>query len=195
MEEDVNTEVEDSASEEDSSTEEKTVPYSRFKEINEQKKTAEQERDSLKQKEGVLTPEQQKEKQAKDYLRGLIKEEREAILKAEKDAETQEQKKFEEEVSDILDVNPEVDKEKFLKFIEKDSNEYGISSVKGAMKLYKDMGRVKTDTEEATKEKLSKKPNLPKSEGTPIGTPPDDSNKTLDQIAEEAALESQKGQK
>ena len=63
------------------------------------------------------------------------------------------------------------------------------------MKLYKDMGRVKTDTEEATKEKLSKKPNLPKSEGTPIGTPPDDSNKTLDQIAEEAALESQKGQK
>jgi len=196
MEEDVNTEeVEETSTEEEASASEKTVPYDRFKEINEQKKAAEQERDSLKQKTETLTPEQQKEKQAKDYLRGLTKEVLAEEKKAAKDAETQEQKKFEEEVSDILIVNTEVNKEEFLKFIEDNSDKYGITSVKGAMSLYKDLGKVKSETAEETKERLAKKPNLPKGEGLKAETPPDDSNKTYEQITEEAVLEAEKGRK
>lgn len=177
--------------------EEKTVPYSRFKEVNEQKKTAEQERDSLKKTtEPQLTPEQQKEKQAKDYLRGITKEVLAEEKKAVKEEEVQEQKKFEDEVSDILAVNTDIDKDEFLKFIEDNGDKYGITSVKGAMTLYKDMGKAKTDTEEKTKEDLAKKPNLPKTEGAKPEKSVDDSEKTFQQVVDEELREAEtKGQK
>lgn len=174
----------------------KTVPIGRFKEQYKKTKDLEQEVDSLKQKtEPQLTPEQQKEKQAKDYLRGLIKDERKKVLAEEAEVKVKEQKDFESDVSDILAVNTDVDKEEFLKFIENSSDDYGITSVKGAMKLYKDLGKVKTDTQEETKEKLAKKPNLPKGEGLKEETPPDDSTKSYEQIVEESVRESEKGQK
>ena len=177
--------------------EEKTVPYSRFKEINEQKKIAEQERDSLKKTTPPeLTAEQQKEKQAKDYLKGLTKEVLAEEKKVAKEAETQEQKKFEDEVSDILAVNTDIEKDDFLKFIEESGDEFGITSVKGAMALYKKLDKVKTETEGKTKEDLAKKPNLPKTEGTKPVKEVDDSDKSFQEVVndEMRGLED-KGQK
>ena len=191
---------EETLDEEESSTleeEEKTVPYNRFKEVNEAKKEAEQKIQTLEEKGDVLTPEQQKEKQARDYLKGLVKEQLGEEAKAKKAEEVQEQKKFESDVDDVLTVNSKVDREEFLKFIEDDSKKYGITDVTGAMELYKDLGKIKSDTAEETKENLANKPNLPKSEGT-AEIKQDlsgDKNKTLQEITEEAMKESEKGRK
>lgn len=192
--------VQEETLEEESSTlaeEEKTVPYNRFKEVNEAKKEAEQKIQTLEEKGDVLTPEQQKEKQARDYLKGLVKEQLGEEAKAKKAEEVQEQKKFESDVDDVLTVNSKVDREEFLKFIEDDSKKYGITDVTGAMELYKDLGKIKSDTAEETKENLANKPNLPKSEGT-AEIKQDlsgDKNKTLQEITEEAMKESEKGRK
>ena len=179
--------------------EEQTVPYKRFKEVNEDKKEAEQKLQTLKEEKGeTLTLEQQKEKQAKDYLKGLVKDQLVEEAKAKEAADTQEQKKFESDVDDVLAVNSKVDREEFLKFIEDDSKKYGITDVSGAMELYKDLGKIKSDTAEETKENLAKKPNLPKSEGI-SATKQDlsgDKEKTYQEITEEAMKEAEaKGRK
>ena len=179
--------------------EEQTVPYQRFKDVNEAKKEAEQKLQTLEAEKGeTLTPEQQKEKQARDYLKGLVKDQLDEETKSKEVAETQEQKQFDSEVDDVLAVNSKVDREEFLKFIEDDSKKYGITDVTGAMELYKDLGKIKSDTVEETKENLAKKPNLPKSEGT-AETKQDisgDKDKTIQQLTEEIIKESEaKGRK
>ena len=178
--------------------EEQTVPYKRFKDVNEAKKDAEQKLQTLEKKGETLTPEQQKEKQARDYLKGLVKDQLAEEAKAKKAEETQEQKNFDSEVDDILAVNSKVDREEFLKFIEDNSDKYAITNVTGAMELYKDLGKIKSDTAEETKDNLANKPNLPKSEGT-AEIKQDlsgDKNKTLQEITEEAMKEAEaKGRK
>lgn len=177
--------------------EEQTVPIGRFNEVYKKTKELEEEIGTLKTKPGEqLTPEQQKEQQAKSYLKNLVKEEREEAEKAIKETEAKEQKDFESEVDDILAIHTDVSKDEFLKFVEEKGDEYGVKSVKGAMKLFKDLGKLKTDTEEETKENINKKPDLPKSEGTsPSKTPPDDSEKTYQQVVDEELRATEKGQK
>ena len=179
---------------EESSTPEKTVPYSRFKEINEKAKNTEQELQTLRSKsEATLTPEQQKEKQAKDFLKGLVREQLEEEAKAKKAKETKEQKKFESDVNDALDVNPKIDRKEFLKFIKDNSSKYGITTVKGAMKLYKDLNKIKDETVEQTKDNLAAKPRLPKSQGgSDIKADySGDKNKSYDQVVAEITEEAE----
>ena len=178
----------------ESSTPEQTVPISRFNEVYKKTKDLEQEIGTLKTKgsEEQLTPEQQKERQAEDYLSKLTEKVLEKRETAKKEAEAKEQREFEGEVDDILAVHTDVPRDEFLKFIEKKSDEYGVKSVKGAMKLYKDLGKLKSETEEETKENLSRKPNLPKSEGTSsLKTPADDSGKSYEQIQQEVEREAE----
>jgi len=175
------------------STPEQTVPIGRFNEVYKKTKELEEKIGTLKTDKGEqLTPEQQKEQQARNYLKGLIKEERDAFLEAEKEAKAKEQAEFEEEVDDILAIHTDVKRGDFLKFIETKSDEYGVKSVKGAMRLYKDLGKIKSETEEETKDNLSKKPNLPKSEGAKPKSLPDDSGKSYEQIQREVEEEAEK---
>jgi len=184
--------------EEETSTSEQSVPYSRFKEVNEKAKSTEQELQTLKAEKGVLTPEQQKEKQARTFLKGLVKEQLQEEEEERKATEAKEQKEFESNVDDVLSVNTIVDRTEFLKFIEDNSNKYGITTVKGAMKLYKDLNKIKDETVEQTKENLAVRPKLPKSQGAGDITPDHsgDKQKSYEQIVSETIEEAEaKGRK
>lgn len=186
--------AEDVNKEEESSASERTVPYSRFKEVNEKAKITEQELQTLKSKQPeILTPEEQKEKQAKNFLKKLVKEQLKEEADAKKATETKKQKEFESNVNDALAINTSIDRAEFLKFIEKDANKYGITTVKGAMKLYKDMNKIKDDTTDEVKENLSNKPRLPKSKGVADTTPDysGDKEKTYDQVVSEIIEEAE----
>lgn len=170
-----------------------TVPKSRFDEVYKKTKTQEQELQTLKTEKGVLTPEQQKEKQAKTFLKGLVREELKEEAEAKKATETKEQKEFESNVDDTLAINTGIDRNEFLKFIDENSEKYSITSIDGAMKLYKDLNQIKDDTVEKTKENLAKKPNLPKSKGV-ADTSSDysgDKQKSYEQVVSEIIEEAE----
>ena len=133
------------------------------------------------------TAEDKRELEAKQYLKNLLKE----TLKEEKDTEAQAKAKEEEtfgnEVNNILAINTDVKRADFLKFIEDKAESYGIESIEGAMRLYKDLGNITKETSDKTKKDILGKPKLPQSEGDGISkTPPDDKGKSLWQIAQEA---------
>ncbi|MFH1328143.1 MAG: hypothetical protein ABIH76_04785 [Candidatus Bathyarchaeota archaeon] len=182
-----------------SAPEEQTVPKGRFDEVYKKHKETEEELQTLKAEKGeTLTPEQQKERQAKTFLKGLVKEQLEEEAKERKAAETQEQKEFESNVDDVLAVNTTIDRQVFLKFIEDNSDKYGITTVTGAMKLYKDLNKIKDETVEQTKENLAAKPKLPKSAGVGDTTPDysGDKKKSYEQVTSEIIEEAEaKGRK
>jgi len=166
--------------------EEKTVPYERFKEVNDKFRSLEAEISSLKsqsKKEGGLSQEQEKELQAKTYLKNLLKETLEEQDKGKAEQEVKEQKEFEQEVTDVLMENSDVKKKDFLEFIEKNSKEFGIESVNGAMKLYRHLGEVKKSAVEEER----KKPGMPAHEGGAARIEPkaEDKGKSLNQITSE----------
>ena len=173
---------------EEPSPAEKTVPYSRFKEVNEKAKELEQKLETAKTS---TTPQAKtKEEQAEEYLSKLTEKALDKREAAQKAAQAKEKKEFNSEVDDILSVHTDVKKDEFLKFMEENGDKYGVKSVKGAMSLYKDLVVLKKNTAEETKDSLSKKPGLPKSEGIPgSGKTYDDKGKTLEQIKEEAIAE------
>lgn len=191
METDVNeTPTEETSEEttEESSTPEQTeqtVPYDRFKKVNDEKKELEQKLEDSKPQP------QSKEQQAEEYLDKLVDKRLDKRDEAAKAAETKEQKKFDSDVDDLLTVHTDVKKEEFLKFIDENGDKYGVTSVKGAMALYKDLGNIKKETAEEAKDSLKAKPGLPKSEAIPgsVKTPEDDKGKSLEQIKEEAIAE------
>ncbi|KKL08000.1 hypothetical protein LCGC14_2580320 [marine sediment metagenome] len=166
-----------------------TVPYERFKEVNDKMRNLETEIQGLKSQkdESGLNTEQKKELEAKEYLKGLLKE----TLTEQKDESTKEeqaqQEKFDKDVADILSVNTEVKKDDFLKFVEKEADTYGISSVEGAMLLFRKINNIKTETAEDTRRDIDKKPGIPSTEGGGGGskTPETDKGKSLNQIADE----------
>lgn len=168
--------------------EEKTVPYGRFKEVNEEKNRLEQEIASLKnqKRDGGLSPEQEKELQAKQYLKSLLKETLAEEEKAKQEAEATELKQFEASVDEVLALNPAVKRDDFLKFIEEKSDEYGIQTPEGAMKLYLDLGKLSKDALDKAKDELRGKPKLPHHEGEGGSKQVDDTGKSLYQIASEA---------
>jgi len=173
---------------EEPSPAEKTVPYSRFKEVNEKAKELEQKLETAKTS---TTPQAKtKEEQAEEYLSKLTEKALDKREAAQKAAQAKEKKEFNAEVDDLLSVHTDVKKDEFLKFMEENGDKYGVKSVKGAMSLYKDLVVLKKNTAEETKDSLSKKPGLPKSEGIPgSGKTYDDKGKTLEQIKEEAIAE------
>ena len=169
-------------------TEEKSVPVGRFNEVYKEKKELEQK---LEEAKTSTTPQAKtKEEQAEEYLSKLTEKALDKRELAQKAAQAKEKKEFNAEVDDLLSVHTDVKKDEFLKFMEENGDKYGVKSVKGAMSLYKDLVVLKKNTAEETKDSLSKKPGLPKSEGIPgSGKTYDDKGKTLEQIKEEAIAE------
>jgi hypothetical protein len=166
-----------------------TVPLSRFNEVYKSLKTTQEEIRELKEQksQGDLSPDQEKELKAKEYLKGLLKETLSEQEKAAKEAEDKEKKDFNSSVDDILSTYTDVKRDDFLKFMETKAKTYKVSSVEGAMAIFRDINNLTKETIEKTKKTLSERPNLPRSEGESSETPIDDSHKTLSQIAEEAA--------
>ena len=147
--------------------EEKSIPYSRFKEVNDDLKTLKQEIAGLKtqKSDGGLSPEQQKELDAKTYLKSLLTETLNENKQVESQKEKAELEKFDSDVSESLSVNTDVKKDEFLKFIEEEASAYGIESVDGAMKLYRKMNNLTKEVSEKTKKEMLGKPRLPEHEG------------------------------
>lgn len=174
-----------------SETEEKTVPYSRFKEVNDKMRGLERDISSLKaaKSAGELSEEQQKELKAKEYLKGLLKETIEEQKKQTAEEEAKEQTLFEQEVEEALLANTDVKRAEFLKFIEEEGDDY--SSVQAIMKGYKRLAETSKTASEKTKKELAGKPSLPTSEGGGGEKPAaeTDKGKPLWQIAVEAAKE------
>ena len=188
LEEDVKTEGgEETTTEESSTTDEKTVPYDRFKEVNDSKKGLEEEVKTLKDSQpDKLTPEQEKEKQAEEYLSGLVKKELDKSTKVQKDAEVAEEQKFDRDVQDVLDENQDIKKADFLAFVEKEGDTF--TTVKGAMSIFKQIGKTaKTAKAEGIEEEQAK-PELPSSEGGTVEStepPKEDANRTLSQVVQD----------
>lgn len=162
-----------------------TVPLERFREVYGKVKELEEEISTLKAK--PETPEQDKELQAKMYLKNLYKE----ILQEEQAVSSKKEQReisdFNAEVDDVLLVNPGIKREDFLKFIEEKSEDYGLESVSGALKVYKDLRAVAQTASEKAKEELKKKPGLPSHEGGGSKPAYDDKGKSLQDIAQEVA--------
>lgn len=164
------------------------VPYERFKEVNEQKNALEtriKELETKKETPGGLNDAQQKELEAKQYLKGLLKETLSEEQQAAKAAEEQEQKQFERQVSDVLGVNPDVEKKDFVDFLEKEGDDY--ASVDSAMRAYKRINEKVIEAKKKTREDEKRKPDMPSHEGgggksSALET---DKGKTISQIADE----------
>lgn len=189
MNEDVKIEGELETPEEESSTpEERTVPYERFKEVNSKLHQTEAEVQSLKtqKRDEGLTPEQEKELQAKTYLKNLLKETITDVEKERSQQETEEQKSFEREIDDSLLINSDVNRADFLKFVENKADKFGITTVTGAMLLYREMNNLSKESADKAKRDVLRKPGLPSSDGGSGTRKYDDSGKTMSQIAEEA---------
>ena len=160
----------------------KTVPLSRFNEVYGEKKALEEK---LKEKE---VPDDKKEQEAKNYLKNLQRETLKEIRAEEEKAKEQELANFNKEVAEILELNSDVKKADFLKFIEEEAEKYGVQSVSGSMSLYRKFEEVSKTSSDKTKREISSKPKLPSNEGGGNETY-NDSGKSLYQIANEAKKE------
>ena len=197
MDEDVKVEGQEETAEETSTEEttqeEQKVPYTRFKQVYDKAKqvdelTAEIQRLKEKQGDVGLNDNEKKELEAKKYLKNLIKE---TLSESQSETEKQKEiadKKFSEEVDDVLALNTEVKRTDFLKFLEEEADELGITSVSGAMKAYRKLNSIKKEATEEAKDELNRKPGLPKSSSnkSEIDYSKEDKNKSLAQIAQEA---------
>ena len=167
--------------------EEQTIPYSRFKEVNDKRKELEEQVNTLKASGAPKEEVQDAEKKAEEYLEKLTDKVLARREQAKAEAERVEQDQFNQELDDILIANPSVKRSEFVKFTEENMGKYGISSLEGALSLYKDFGDISKKAKEEIEESLEKKPGLPKNEG--LGKQgnelPDDSNKTFNQVLDE----------
>ena len=168
--------------------EDKTVPLERFNEVYGQLKDVRKEIDSLKteKNKGGLTPDQEKELQAQEYLEKLIVKTIDKKEQTTKQAQEQEQKEFESSVDSTLSLNPDVKRPEFVAFLEKEADKYGVTTVEGAMNLYKQLNKTVLEAAQKAKEDLRKKPDSLQNEGSGGKKLPDDSGKSLNQIADEA---------
>ena len=191
LEEDVKTEEtteETPATSEESSASEQTVPYDRFKEVNDSKKELEEKVSTLeKDAPEKLTPKEEAEKQAKDYISGLVAEELTKKETAKKEADTTEERKFNQDVQDALDENQDAKKADFLKFVDEQGENF--TSVKSAMSFFKQLGSTAKDAKAEGQEEERSKPDLPSSEGETVElteAPKEDANKSFRQVIAEA---------
>lgn len=158
-------------------TEEKTVPYSRFQDVNKKMRDLEDEVESLKKESTKETTTEDKETKSEEQK---IKDVLSKLASEKSDKEKSEQRQFERQVDDTLELNPSIKRADFLKFMEEKAETYGIKSVEGGIKLFKDLGNVKEETKPGDKA-------LPKSEGFgDKGTSYDVEGKSMNEIIEDS---------
>lgn len=184
------TSTEETSTEESSASEEdkKTVPLERFNEVYGQLKDVKKEIESLKTKEAKtgLNPEEEKELKAQEYLQGLIEKTLSKREEQAAQAKVRAEKELKENIEETLSLNPDVKRTDFVKFLENEADKYGVNTVAGAMNLYRQINKTTLEANQKAKDELKKKPSSLSNEGTGGGKAPDDTGKTLRQIAEEA---------
>lgn len=167
---------------------EQSVPYNRFKEVNDKKNELEARIAELegKKNDGGLTAEQQKELQAKQVLAKMFDEHLANREKTAKEAEAREQREFEEQVKNELAANTEVKRAEFVKFLEDNGDDF--STVASAMKFYKTLDAAQKEAYNKAKGELTGKPALPKHEGGKgeVDYREEDKGKSLWEIAHNA---------
>ncbi|MBM4401409.1 MAG: hypothetical protein FJ045_05605 [Crenarchaeota archaeon] len=162
------------------------VPAARLSEVVRERNELRQRVSELETKKeaGTITADEQKELQAKTYLKGLLKE----VSEEAKAEEAKAQKGFEHQVNDILDENPNVDRKEFLQFIADNDEKYEFASPKAAFRIFQDLKKTSEESKEKGKKEVLGKPNLPPSQGggsrgSGLEYSP---NKSFAQLAEEA---------
>lgn len=169
--------------------EDKTVPYHRFKEINDKVHNLEEQLKSYDKAKNETGKINDQETQAREYLQKLLEETLDKKEKMRIEMESKEQAQFESEVKEILEINSDVKESDFLKFLEEKADDYGVQNIAGAMKLYRDLNNLEKESVKKAKADLTGKPKLPSNEGPggSSGAPESDKGKTIYQIAQEAA--------
>ena len=127
-----------------------------------------------------------KEQSAREYLRGLLKEE----IAATKSQEEEADKQLQDECDHVSALYPDFNKDEVLKVMDK----YSIDNVEKAYLAWKEMSRVVEKTKEDTKKDLLAKPKSPSSIKTQdgLGTKFSEENiksKSLWELAEQAKRE------
>ena len=149
---------------EESSTSDKVVPYDRFAEVIKEKNELKQKLEE-QSKPSVNQDNEDKEVKAKNYLKTLTKETLEEVKREEIAQRQAEEKEIEKEISNTLELNPDIKKTDFTKFLSEKAEIYGIKSIDGAMKLYREINNLSKDVADKTKKDILGKPVMPKSEG------------------------------
>lgn len=198
MEEDVKTDVDQGVNDDGASPSDngdktpESVPYERFKEVVDDKNTYRKQLDDLNEKikdseqKNTLSNDEKKELNDNKDLASKIEEILENREKRATEKEKAEQRRFEREVENQLDVYPDVKKNDFLKFMENEADEYGIKDVSGGMKLFRKLNDLTEKTKDEAKKEILSKPYMPRSEGTggqKADTSKEDKGKSLSQIA------------
>jgi len=142
-----------------------------------------------KKSEGQLSEGEKKELDAKVYLRKVLKEVVAEEAETTKKVEETEQRNFESEVETALSVNPEINRNEFLKFIEDNGDKYGIKGVSGAMALYKDINKVALEAKTSAKKEIARRPKFPSNESSGGQKTYDTKGKSISKIAQEAIEE------
>ena len=159
----------------------------RYKSEREARTKLEEELKKSRQNPAQPTSEEEKREQsAREYLRGLLKEE----LAATKSQEDEEDKKLSEEIDHVSALYPDFNREKVLKVMEK----YGIDNVEKAYLASKEMAREAEVVKEKTKKEILAKPKSPSSVKTQDGaatkfSEKDISEKSIYELAEQAKRE------
>ena len=174
----------------DSSTDkDKTIPYDRFsavvQERNELREKLSKGETARKDEVKTLTPEEKKEVDAKQYLKNLYKEVITEETAQRKQMEEQELKAYNTEVNTALELNTDVKREDFLKFVKEKSESYGVKSITGAMALYKDLNKSVLDAKDQGQKEILNRPKTPTNEGQTSTKSEDTSDKSFYQLAQE----------
>jgi len=170
------------------------VPVSFQKRINElvyKSKSAEErvktlESELSKIRHSTMSEEEKKEKSARDYLKGLLKEELAEVKRQEEESD----RALEEEISNVNALYPDFNKTEVLKVMD----EFKIANVETAYNAWKKMNRVVEETKEKTKKEIISKPKSPSAVKTSDGlsskfTEDSIKGKSLWELAEEAKRE------
>lgn len=181
---DEDTTPEEETPEEDGDDEEAEKAKSRRSEIAQKKhwrekaqkasskiKTLEEELESLKKARKV--PDDEKERAAQEYIRKQILDVNAELQKQKQLEEAKETNDFEEEVESVLEDNPDMLEEELLNAVE----EFEVSP-KVAAKILKKQSK-------APAEKKPKMPQARRASPERAGNKPDDSKKTIWQIAQD----------
>ena len=159
----------------------------KYKSERETRQKLEQELKSSRANPAQPTSEEaQKEQSAREYLRGLLKEE----IAATKSQEEEADKQLQDECDHVSALYPDFNKDEVLKVMDK----YSIDNVEKAYLAWKEMTRVVQETKETTKKDLLAKPKSPSSIKTQdgLGTKFSEENiksKSLWELAEQAKRE------
>ena len=135
----------------------KVVPLENLQAVQAEKIRIEGELKELKDKPGVTKEEvEDKEQKAEKYLETLVGKVFDKREQAAKENTTKEENQFETDVNNVLSIHTDVKRDDFVKFIEEKGEKYHVTSVEGAMQIYRDINKLTGEAKEEGKKDADK---------------------------------------